>query len=802
MRISRNWFFVILASVFLVLPVQAADPIECFNYGSASTFTGQTTTPSPGKVMVGHGDWTWSCSSNHIITLDTSDPYWPQVVGQLAYSGEPQDCLLAGNLLVVAYAENKLGMFDVSTPNMPLFVRTVSLPSPPLDLAYRNGLLLVAAATGGLLIYDVSNPGVPPLLNQMPTSGEAKGVCFTTDSVALLASYGEILEIDLTNPQVPVVLGAYTPFSESGNEALYWDVEVADGHVVATITDSFPVKSVDLASDDSRDWDSTNSLLLFDGLVPSQENRIGYWLCSFYNWQTPVFLGAANGSWVILHYANLVYCFDTTKTLANPSSLAPEIIMNAGSAVTAVAFSEASISIASEDATIQSMLNSEPVTVTEVASFADGQYVQFPGGPWAYSYTPGNGYPSSYKYYLWDLRQPLAPMVVDSLLCNNHPDYGYRRSIKVARGDLLLEVESFYNSDEWYLRDWSTVPASSASIYPARDIAVFCGELLVTAGENVVDVFDIGNPAAPVQRGSLSLTGSPSKYLALEGCVLLACGPSQNQALYSIDLADPDYPAISSSLPLTTPIAELLEFGDLVLALDWDGYMRVIDPITLNIVGEFDSGDQIKTMAVSQGVAWVGWGDHELAAVDLSDPVNPTIIHPGIPVPDQIQEIAIAGDLAYIACGAPGLHVVNIHTPTALALLGGGSSAATSVFLIDVYPVISNAVLAPDCSIFSPVWDQGPLQTDASHLRAAPNPFNGHTVIQLKAHVPDGVQPVDIFDLKGQRIIRLSVQMVGGIGEADWFGTDGQGRVVSSGVYFTLAPALEAEVSGRLVYLK
>ncbi len=116
--------------------------------------------------------------------------------------------------------------------------------------------------------------------------------------------------------------------------------------------------------------------------------------------------------------------------------------------------------------------------------------------------------------------------------------------------------------------------------------------------------------------------------------------------------------------------------------------------------------------------------------------------------------------------------------------------------------LFSNSVLAPECSNFSPAWDPGSLPANAFHLKAIPNPFNGHTVIQMKAHVPDGVQPVDIYDLKGRHIIRLLVQMAGGIGEADWFGNDHQGRMVSSGVYFAQAPALEVGVSGRLVHLK
>lgn len=793
------------AVLFLILILAQrgwADPALCFNYDTTSRFTGETTTSSAGQVMVGQGDWTWLCNSTEVICLDTTDPFAPHTVGQLPYAGEPVDGLVTGHRLIVAYAENKLAMFDVSIPEQPVLVQSLSLPAAPLDLACRNDLLLVAAGTDGLLIYNISDLGFGALLHQFPVSYEAKGVCFTADAVALVAIYSGILEIDLTDPSDPVELATYNPTAQPSFEALYWDIEVVDDRVVALITDIMPVKAGNKDDNRSKDWDSPTTILLFDGLIPSEDHYSGYWARWSGDWDIPLRLGDTLGTWVVVYDENLVFGLDTSQSLASPSALTPSISLNAGAQVTSVAFSDSSLCIATAESTVLSMFSSEPVTLPAVATFASGQAVRFPGGPWAYSYTPSYGFYSDFTYYLWDLRQPGQPTAVDSTFCTHHPDFYHYLSIMTTRDDLLLEVEGDYHSTYWTLRDWSQTPASSADIYPVRDTAVFCDDLLVTIGNGALDVYDLQDPASPTLRSTLPVADNPLKVLALPGRILAYCNEPSGKTIYSIDLSDPDLPFVSSSIPITTSIAQFEAFGDLVVSRDWDGWLRVLNPVTLEVIGSLDSGDKITAMALAENVAWVGWGPDEMAAIDLSDPSQPNLLPGNVSVPGRIKSIALDAHLAYIACGPLGVHLVDTHDASAPVYIGGGSTVADEVFLLGPYPVIAHAVLYPDCLSLTPVRDQGPPTILAGRLSAAPNPFNGRTVLRLTANLPDGVHPVEIFDLTGRRVATLTVQISGGNGETQWYGTDDRGRVVSSGVYLVRVPGLGSMAAGRLVYLK
>lgn len=800
---TRRTYLFFLCACLLLSQSAFASAIDCYPYPDTSGFTGETTISSQAQVSVGHGDWTWLVSDSEIVCLDTRDPDAPASVGSVPFVSEPQDGLWVDDQLIIAYAYNKLVMFDVSTPEAPVWIRTVSLTALPLDLAYNNGLLLVATDTAGLVIYDISGPGGPTFLASYETGDPANGVCFTSDTTALVTAYFDIREIDLATPELPVELARYSPVSDETFGAFYWDIDVVAGRVIATITDLMPVKNDTPAAAEVRDWDSPTTFLLFDGLVPSQEHRIGYWHGWNISWDEPLEIGDIRGDWVVLNFEDLVVGFDTQQDLPQPSALKSSIAFYAGNVVTSMAFSDATLSIATEGVKVKTMSGSVPSTVPAITMFAEGQSVRLLDAPWAYSYTPGSGYPSHYKYYLWDLRDVFSPDVVDSTSCNNHPDWYIHRKILTTSGDRLLEANTYYGGDQaWRLLDYSVSPMTSAAILPPREEARFCGDLLVTAGDDVMDVFDISNPATPVVRGTLPLAGDPRLSLALQDRVLWSCYDSPNRTLYSVDLSNPDQPQITGSLALSQRLYQLVPFGDLVLALDSAGWVLILDPVTLTIQSTYNSAGQIHRLAVRDDQVWVAWKGTNLVALDLSNLLNPTPLLPGAAVPGPIAAIEFESHIAYIACGAPGVHVVDVELPSAPFYVGGGGLPASSLMVLDYHPVIPNAVLWPDCSISTPVLEPTLPRSGLQRITAAPNPFNGHTVLQMAANVPDGPQAVEIYDVQGRRIAELVVHVVNGSGEVDWFGIDKQGRCVSSGVYFARTPGLTSSVPGRLVYLK
>ena len=88
---------------------------------------------------------------------------------------------------------------------------------------------------------------------------------------------------------------------------------------------------------------------------------------------------------------------------------------------------------------------------------------------------------------------------------------------------------------------------------------------------------------------------------------------------------------------------------------------------------------------------------------------------------------------------------------------------------------------------------------------AYPNPFNPETTIRFSVPQLTGTQQatLKVFDLSGQEIARLVDETVGaGVYQAQWDGTDAQGRTVASGTYIYQLEVGPFRDAKRMVLLK
>jgi hypothetical protein len=85
---------------------------------------------------------------------------------------------------------------------------------------------------------------------------------------------------------------------------------------------------------------------------------------------------------------------------------------------------------------------------------------------------------------------------------------------------------------------------------------------------------------------------------------------------------------------------------------------------------------------------------------------------------------------------------------------------------------------------------------------AIPNPFNPQTTLQLSLERAALVE-VSIYDLAGRRVrTLLRERRPAGSYELRWDGSDGEGRIVSSGIYLCRATADGHATVRRMVLLK
>jgi hypothetical protein len=94
------------------------------------------------------------------------------------------------------------------------------------------------------------------------------------------------------------------------------------------------------------------------------------------------------------------------------------------------------------------------------------------------------------------------------------------------------------------------------------------------------------------------------------------------------------------------------------------------DPLNMRVVGQF--GGNVSRVAVHETLAYVGIGLH-LHVLDVSDPNNPTEVGRLGPLSsgaDQVSDITIVGQHAYVLSGYGGLHIIDVIIPSAPVEVG------------------------------------------------------------------------------------------------------------------------------------
>jgi hypothetical protein len=259
-----------------------------------------------------------------------------------------------------------------------------------------------------------------------------------------------------------------------------------------------------------------------------------------------------------------------------------------------------------------------------------------------------------------DVSNPAAPVVVASL-----PDTYLSLSIEVVDGYLYAagfiwdpETGVQYGLGVINVMDPANpfMVGRSSEDVPHSSIAVVGG--LAYVGGNGLTVYDVSDPAAPRQRGSVY--SEPLRGLAVYGG-------------YAYLLTDQGLSVVDPSV-LDTPI----EVGQAEVEGP-DGDMGVVNDVE-----------------VSDGVAYLAVGDyrllppHGLRTFDVSDPTAPTALG-GIDTADAALDVEFENGHAYVAVGLDGLRIFDVTTPSAPLVAGGlalpGSTAKLEVIGTTAYVV-------------------------------------------------------------------------------------------------------------------
>ncbi|MCX5672060.1 MAG: LEPR-XLL domain-containing protein, partial [Planctomycetota bacterium] len=149
----------------------------------------------------------------------------------------------------------------------------------------------------------------------------------------------------------------------------------------------------------------------------------------------------------------------------------------------------------------------------------------------------------------------------------------------------------------------------------------------------------------------------------LEPRVLLA-GATAQEALHALSLPPAVYVRQGEPRP-----DEVLSAG-MDSAADEVGTQGLTmgpgDEISVDLVAQW--GGPASSAAESGGYAYLCYGPN-LAVLDVSDLANPTLL--GKVALAGASDVAISGNLAYVAAGAGGLEIIDVSNPAAPVRLGG-----------------------------------------------------------------------------------------------------------------------------------
>ena len=164
-----------------------------------------------------------------------------------------------------------------------------------------------------------------------------------------------------------------------------------------------------------------------------------------------------------------------------------------------------------------------------------------------------------------------------------------------------------------------------------------------------------------------------------------------------------------------------------------------------------------------QGITFVGWEEDQGVAMWSNETVTP------------MNE------------GLPELSINNLFVNPIMSLIHIMAFTESGAYMLSGYQTSAeNMILIPDIT-----------------LSNYPNPFNPSTTISFNISNEQNEQvELVIYNLKGQKVIKLDVILSGVEGSVTWNGTDQAGKPVSSGIYFARMKVGDQEISHKMLLMK
>ncbi len=210
--------------------VDVSDPTQL-------SFLGETRTVHDVSAVVGHQNYAYLATSNHIEVMDIADPTSPTSIAIVSTVGTGQRLAVSGQYLFVAESYAGIEAFDIDEPSSPLPIDTVTTLNP-FDLAIVDQYAYVADHLGGLVVVDVSDPGDMHIVGQANVPFSARRIAVENGRAYLTGHNDGVQVFDITDPTDPIPIWNYATTGLATDVACSGDLLViVDGIPDAQIID-------------------------------------------------------------------------------------------------------------------------------------------------------------------------------------------------------------------------------------------------------------------------------------------------------------------------------------------------------------------------------------------------------------------------------------------------------------------------------------------------------------------------------------------------------------------------------------
>lgn len=205
----------------------------------------------------------------------------------------------------------------------------------------------------------------------------------------------------------------------------------------------------------------------------------------------------------------------------------------------------------------------------------------------------------------------------------------------------------------------------------ADDVAIM-DTFAIVAQNNSLRTFNITNPAAPAYVGDYGSYGYVRSIKVRDSLVYVADG---NAGLYILNYANPAAPSQAGYFDSPGYCTDVALKDTLAYLADGGSGLRIVN--LANIAAPAEIGSLASTyaygVALSNGYAYLA-DNSSLRVIDVANPAAP--VQAGILTGmSSARDVAVRGNLAYLADGGGGLRIINVANPASPQQLGVADSA-------------------------------------------------------------------------------------------------------------------------------